>query len=703
MKNNKMMLKGMLIVIACVTIGSSVFAQFQKQMPLNIQGGVENGTIHLTMSPVDTLIDLLKPFDGDKLKALEVHGSDTLVLTVQSVLPLRMSKSKIYLWAAAQWTLEIADSLSDLETASGSYEKLVNSRSCGGFVMDSVVFTDKQFHVARLKLKNPTGTSLYLGEWIMEGVVTFTKFVISPSPLRLIPNGILQLKMKISDDQNNLYANFLTDPITWSTDNSGIAQVNSSGLITGIALGTTNVSVSCDAKNISGSLEAAVLSDFVSEKVPPMTIKVSLLLQDPTVLTPSGPRKLHQVFGWRSPIVLANRLVELFKEATDSVVNFQIVETIDATRLFTHYYNSILTPTQFYNLLSEPGWGALKAASDSGQLWFDYREMVEFYGYDTRRNNGEIDEVWVFAAPYLSMYESQLMGPNAFWWNSPPINSGTALTKLLSVMGLNYERGVDQAYHSFGHRSESAMIHAYEEAQGRGWDTKSPNPTPWDLFTRIEKDMPGQSHVGNIHYPPNGRSDYDYGNTELVRSYAQNWSRYPALFNENTEVNVSTWEYRSEDYPTGDPLAEGQDHLGYLRWWYNHLPRYTGVTDSILNNWWMYIIDYDSAVALVKQSLITSVGGDFMGNERKDFRLDQNYPNPFNPCTNIIFTLQKPSNVSLVIYDILGREVATLVNKWLQSGTHQVQWDARNMPSGVYFYMLKTDIDVGVKKMILLK
>ena len=111
------------------------------------------------------------------------------------------------------------------------------------------------------------------------------------------------------------------------------------------------------------------------------------------------------------------------------------------------------------------------------------------------------------------MYESQLLGPNAFWWNSPPIKDGTALTRLLSVMGLNYERGVDQAFHSFGHRSESAMIQAYQEShrQGRGIPT-SPTPSPWDLFTRINKDMPGQAHVGNIHFPPNGTSDYNYGN-----------------------------------------------------------------------------------------------------------------------------------------------------------------------------------------------
>jgi hypothetical protein len=221
---------------------------------------------------------------------------------------------------------------------------------------------------------------------------------------------------------------------------------------------------------------------------------------------------------------------------------------------------------------------------------------VRYYRFDEKRNRGEIDEVWVFAAPFLGMYESQLLGPHAFWWTSPPIKDGTALKKLLSVMGLNYERGVDLALHSFGHRIESAIVQAYQDAENRPWNDRSPDPTAWDLFTRIDKDLPGQSHVGNIHFPPNGEHDYDYGNTRLVRSYAQNWFRYPNLFDESCDVNVATWIY-----PRRDSLAEGRDHLGYLLWWFNHLPRYAGQTGGVLNNWWHYALDYESAVALARR------------------------------------------------------------------------------------------------------
>ena len=86
------------------------------------------------------------------------------------------------------------------------------------------------------------------------------------------------------------------------------------------------------------------------------------------------------------------------------------------------------------------------------------------------------------------------------------------------------------------------------------------------------------------------------------------------------------------------------------------------------------------------------------------FMLFQNYPNPFNPTTNIKYQIAKNSNVSLKVYDILGKEVITLVNEKLQPGTYSTDWDATNYPSGVYFYQLIADGNViDTKKMILLK
>lgn len=85
------------------------------------------------------------------------------------------------------------------------------------------------------------------------------------------------------------------------------------------------------------------------------------------------------------------------------------------------------------------------------------------------------------------------------------------------------------------------------------------------------------------------------------------------------------------------------------------------------------------------------------------FSLSQNYPNPFNPTTHFEFQIASFGLVKLTIYDILGREIATLVNDQLQPGTYEVAWDASNYPSGVYYYKLKADDFSETKKMILMK
>jgi alpha-amylase len=86
-----------------------------------------------------------------------------------------------------------------------------------------------------------------------------------------------------------------------------------------------------------------------------------------------------------------------------------------------------------------------------------------------------------------------------------------------------------------------------------------------------------------------------------------------------------------------------------------------------------------------------------------NFKLYANYPNPFNPSTNIVFALPKASHVKLVVYDILGREVATVLDNYVAAGYHNVKFNAFNLASGIYFYALKTDDNFSVKKMLLLK
>ncbi len=90
-------------------------------------------------------------------------------------------------------------------------------------------------------------------------------------------------------------------------------------------------------------------------------------------------------------------------------------------------------------------------------------------------------------------------------------------------------------------------------------------------------------------------------------------------------------------------------------------------------------------------------------NMLEDFVLKQNYPNPFNPSTIVEYNIREAGLVSLKVYDVLGKEVATLVNEDKAVGTHNVTFDARNLPSGVYFYTIKAGNFISTKKMMLAK
>jgi hypothetical protein len=86
-----------------------------------------------------------------------------------------------------------------------------------------------------------------------------------------------------------------------------------------------------------------------------------------------------------------------------------------------------------------------------------------------------------------------------------------------------------------------------------------------------------------------------------------------------------------------------------------------------------------------------------------DFTLSQNYPNPFNPTTTISFSLPSKSFVTLKVFDALGREVSTLVSQELTAGNYSQQWNAGNLPSGMYFYRLQTGNYSETRKIVLLK
>lgn len=103
------------------------------------------------------------------------------------------------------------------------------------------------------------------------------------------------------------------------------------------------------------------------------------------------------------------------------------------------------------------------------------------------------------------------------------------------------------------------------------------------------------------------------------------------------------------------------------------------------------------------QLIITDVEGEPESNLPTEYKLEQNYPNPFNPSTIIKYDIPKESFVTLKIYDILGREIKTLVNEDKPAGRYSVTFNAGNLASGTYIYRILAGSFIQTKKLALLK
>lgn len=330
---------------------------------------------------------------------------------------------------------------------------------------------------------------------------------------------------------------------------------------------TQKLDIRKKAAQLSPSLSKIVLPDKSPNPTPTsITKKVAVIIFNP-ILESSGNQTLIQYKNWNRPSNLDPSYIQDIKTVSNNFVNYTIT--------IQREVDAIPRKADGFSYTDSSYLACLNNSSQCHQPDIaDYNKILTDFSLCEKRNSGEIDEVWLWGGPYFGYYESRLAGPNAFWYNSPPLTN-TTCKRLLPIMGFNYERGVSEMIEDMGHRTESVMA--------RVWGNPNPHGTsPWDKFTIRDIDIPGRSACGNIHYAPNSTSDYDWANPRTVVSSCDDWYSYPFL--QGTTKNISCSEWNCSGYE-------------YKKWWLMHLPKTVGRTDSKLNNWWRYIVDYEAAVA----------------------------------------------------------------------------------------------------------
>ena len=195
----------------------------------------------------------------------------------------------------------------------------------------------------------------------------------------------------------------------------------------------------------------------------------------------------------------------------------------------------------------------------------------------------------------------------------------------------------------------------------------------------------GNNSDGNIWHPFQGRMD-EVRVWNIARSHQQiqrNMSDTlgPVYYATLDSSLVGYWRFDTlEDLGIGE---DGQDDVRDFSTYNNHG-------------------DLVGSASLVISDLPTFIEPN-INQSPIEFKLFQNYPNPFNPSTTIEFTLPKSEFCELKVYNILGREVSTLVSNKLNQGNHIYQFDGKNLASGIYYYQLVVGEYRKVKKMILLR
>jgi endo-1,4-beta-xylanase len=165
------------------------------------------------------------------------------------------------------------------------------------------------------------------------------------------------------------------------------------------------------------------------------------------------------------------------------------------------------------------------------------------------------------------------------------------------------------------------------------------------------------------------------------------------------DINEPVDSIQLANYKTYFPLFWGDQYVKGITLW-GSMEGYTWKVNA-------YLINSDRserpALTWLRSYVLTTQVTESKGTIPTNFSLEQNYPNPFNPTTTIHFSIPKNSNVKIIVTDLIGREVATLVNEWKNAGSYSVQWNGAQYSSGLYFYRLIAGNFVQVRKMLLIK
>jgi hypothetical protein len=542
---------------------------------------------------------------------------------------------------------------------------------------------------------------------------------ISVSALTVQPDSIAMLetwrKTPTLIASTNLGTTMKIPPAVaqWRSSNPAIASVDASGRITGVSAGEASITASFRGAQAKAKVivKASVLLPLVEPIHPYLSTPApNHLFEIPVVIlryfpTRDGVNVDPVVSDWNS--TLASLRAKIDREA------IQTKFMLEEGSRFRGYKDPAAPPSLGYRVIHivtvfeemPPGFAA---PGNPGIFFPDYDQIITRFGAENFVNNLGVKEFWLWGYHHGNIVpaESNMSSPttgdisNSFRFNDDlPVFNRT-----YTLYNYNFTRGPNENVHNHGHQLEAILSYANQRQDGNA-----------DLFWKkfVGQDASGNFITGRCgwtHMPPNTTQHYDYYNNTPAPSDIEDWR--PGGKGETKLVNAQTWGNIAYAWPNNDPAPGRTEAQWYIYWMQNMPGRGNKIPygQNYMTNWWEFTADWDRSIN-ARLGLYQSTPTTVKENEPAlptFFVLQQNYPNPFNPETTIRFQLAKASHVVVKIFNTLGEEIRTLVDKQYEAGYHRIGWDGKDengraVASGVYLYQLQADNFSVVKKMSLVR
>jgi hypothetical protein len=283
--------------------------------------------------------------------------------------------------------------------------------------------------------------------------------------------------------------------LTGAASKSVTTGTNGAYSFTALAAGGYTVTPSktglafCTASAALPKLRGNAVEDFSGSsggcQAPVHTRNATVVIYDPLITKSDGTKVTLSTYqNWDDP----TQLVDRFKRSIQSMTNGRVKYNVVKTKIINDFPVKAdgFKYTQASYLACMADSSQCHAADEANVL-----ATLSTEGVCTDVNSGTTDELWLFGGPYFGYYESQLTGPKAFWYNSPAL-MGSTCTKLLPIMGFNYERSLPEMVHDMLHRTESTMARVYGS-----WE-ENRVATNWDKFALAKAQSPSFNYSGSV-------------------------------------------------------------------------------------------------------------------------------------------------------------------------------------------------------------